>query len=120
MGFGRILKLLLEEHNLSQSTFAAQVGYSQRAVSKWINEQSEPTEMAIIKAAKFFNVTTDYLLGQEEDVALLSSNDFFLSPEERKLVEDYRGLAKPLKDLVQTVIKTMQEGTQNVDFKNGS
>ena len=76
--------------------------------------------MAIIKTAKFFNVTTDYLLAQEEDTALFSSIALFLSPEERKLVEDYRGLAKPLKDLVQTIIKTMQEGTQNASFKNGS
>ncbi|MBR1746762.1 MAG: helix-turn-helix transcriptional regulator [Clostridia bacterium] len=67
MGFGETLKKLLEEQKITQQTIANYVGVSQRAVSKWINKQSEPTESAIVKCAKFFSITTDYMLGLEDE-----------------------------------------------------
>ena len=67
MIFGKRLKELLEEHELSQTDFARKIGYSQRGVSRWIMLQSEPTESVIKNTAKFFDVTTDYLLGLEDE-----------------------------------------------------
>ncbi len=65
--FGNILKTLLKEKHISQSELANKIGYSQRAVSKWVNNQTEPTETAIKKCAKFFDVSADYLLGLEDE-----------------------------------------------------
>ncbi len=65
MKFGEIIKQLLQLNNLSQADLAKQIGFSQRAVSKWINCQAEPTATAIINCAKFFNVSAGYLLGLE-------------------------------------------------------
>lgn len=65
--FGEIIKTLLKEKNLSQAELAAKIGYTQRAVSKWINNQAEPTETAIRKCAVFFEVSADYLLGLEDE-----------------------------------------------------
>ena len=47
MSFGTILKDLLKEHGLTQSALASEIGYTQRAISKWINQEAEPTESAI-------------------------------------------------------------------------
>lgn len=63
MKFGENLKHLLAYNNMSQAQLAKKIDYSQRAISKWINCQSEPTATAIVKCAKFFEVSTDYLLG---------------------------------------------------------
>ncbi|MDE7182177.1 MAG: helix-turn-helix domain-containing protein [Clostridia bacterium] len=63
MEFGNRLKDLLKEKNISQETLARHIGVSQRAVSKWINLQSEPTESAIVNCAKFFEVSADFILG---------------------------------------------------------
>lgn len=63
MGFGIRLKELLKEKAISQETLAKNIGVSQRAVSKWINLQAEPTETSIVNCAKFFEVSTDYILG---------------------------------------------------------
>lgn len=63
MKFGQRLKELLQERNVSQALLAENIGVSQRAVSKWVNLQSEPTESAIVKCAKYFEVSTDYILG---------------------------------------------------------
>lgn len=65
MIFGEKIKELLEINNLSQDSLAKAIGFSQRAVSKWINNQAEPTATAIINCAKFFQVSTDYLLSLE-------------------------------------------------------
>lgn len=65
--FGKILKTLLKEKNISQAELASNIGYTQRAVSKWINNQAEPTLTAIKKCALFFEVSADYLLGLEDE-----------------------------------------------------
>jgi transcriptional regulator with XRE-family HTH domain len=65
--FGDVLRNLMTENGITQNALAQNIGYTQKAVSKWINNQSEPTETAIVKCAKFFNVTSDYLLGLEDE-----------------------------------------------------
>jgi len=67
MRFGEILKLLMNENKTSQDKLARAIGVSQRAVSKWVNLQSEPTESAIINCAKYFDVSADYILGLEDE-----------------------------------------------------
>ena len=64
--FSEKLKQLMKELNISQQTLAQAIGYTQRAVSKWINGQAEPSATAIVRCAQYFNVTTDYLLGLED------------------------------------------------------
>lgn len=66
MEFGNRLKELLKETGISQQTLAKNIGVSQRAVSKWINHQAEPTESSIVNCAKYFGVSTDYILGLED------------------------------------------------------
>ena len=66
MIFSERLKQLITEAGISQETLAQAIGYTQRAVSKWINGQAEPSATAITLCAKYFDVTTDYLLGLED------------------------------------------------------
>lgn len=67
MNFGLRLKTLMTENKVTQAQLADNIGFSQRAVSKWINLQSEPTESAIYNCAKYFNVSSDYLIGLEDE-----------------------------------------------------
>ena len=118
-----ILKSLRVEADLTQSQLAQKLGIGQSTIVGYERGDREPTASNLMKYASYFNVSMDFLTGRTDDFGSFieqPAESLRLSPEERKLVEDYRGLAKPLKDLVQTVIKTMQEGTQNADFKNGS
>lgn len=62
MNFGDRINDLLKEYGISQSELAKNIGVSQRAVSKWINHQAEPTESSIVNCAIYFSVSTDYLL----------------------------------------------------------
>lgn len=67
MEFGNRLKELLKERGISQETLAKNIGVSQRAVSKWVNNQAEPTESSIVKCAKYFEVSADFILGLKEE-----------------------------------------------------
>lgn len=63
MKFSERLKELMQQQGYTQQQIANAIGYSQRAVSKWLNNQSEPTASAIFSLAEFFGVSADFLLG---------------------------------------------------------
>ena len=58
----RIRELRIEK-GLSQPQLAELIGVAKSAISFWENDINEPKANYIIKMAKCFNVTTDYLLG---------------------------------------------------------
>ena len=66
MEFKDRLKELRILNNLSQMQLSLKTGLSQSAIAKWELGKTEPTSIAIITLAKFFNETTDYILGLED------------------------------------------------------
>lgn len=95
------LKELREEKNLSQYEFAKVFGVAQSTVGGWESGARIPRLPMIEKIAAFFNVSTDYLLGKEDDAEpsvdqQLSEEEFALfgevrnlTPEEKKRVLDF-------------------------------
>lgn len=65
MTFPSILKELRMEKGISQKKLATDIGVSIGLICYWETGQSEPTLSNIIKLAKYFGVTSDYLLGLE-------------------------------------------------------
>lgn len=61
----RLLELR-KERALSQAKLAKEIGVTQKAIDFWEKGINEPKASYIIKLAKFFNVTADYILGIEE------------------------------------------------------
>lgn len=61
--FGERLKELRIEKGLTQKTLAEKLGYNQSMICFWEKKINEPTESAIRKAALFFEVSADYLIG---------------------------------------------------------
>ena len=57
------LKELREEKKLSQAELGRVLGYTQTGIAKWESGARTPSVDAIIAIAKYFEVTTDYLLG---------------------------------------------------------
>ena len=66
MEFKDRLKELRIEKGISQMQLAAKLHLSQSAIAKWECGRTEPTASAIIALAKFFDETTDYVLGVED------------------------------------------------------
>ncbi|MGI6429335.1 MAG: helix-turn-helix domain-containing protein [Syntrophomonadaceae bacterium] len=59
------MKTLRLQANLSQSELAQSLGISRSAVSSYENGTRDPNYDILLKLAAFFNVSTDYLLGNE-------------------------------------------------------
>jgi len=60
------LKELREEKGLSQKQLANEMGIRQQTISQYELGVTEPDIATIKKLCKFFDVSSDYLLGIEE------------------------------------------------------
>ncbi len=60
--FGNRLKSLRKSRSITQSELAETLDVTQQTVGFWENGVSIPSVETIIKAAKYFGVTIDYLL----------------------------------------------------------
>ncbi len=63
--FKDILKDLRVETGLTQDQLAKDINFSMSIVNKWENGKKNPSVQALKILAKYFNVSTDYLLGLE-------------------------------------------------------
>lgn len=95
------VKTLRLENNLSQNALAVKINSSQKIIDYWESGSSEPKATFIIALADCFGVTTDYLLGREDDFGNVNVNSD-LTEEEKRLIEIYRNADKKDKD---TLIK---------------
>lgn len=66
MKFSEIFNKLCDETNTSYKKIAEMLGYSPQAVSKWGRGETEPNLDTLNKLSEYFNVSTDYLLGNSE------------------------------------------------------
>ena len=60
------LKLLRKQKGVSQKVVAEAIGVTLSAYSNYEQGIREPSYDILIKLAKFYDVTTDYLLGLED------------------------------------------------------
>lgn len=63
MQFNERLKALREDNDITQTELAKAVNVTQRNISFYETGTNEPDIKTIIALAKFFNVSTDYILG---------------------------------------------------------
>ena len=64
------IKELRTAHNLTQVEFANKLSVAKQTVSNWENNNIQPSIDMLIKIADYFGVTTDYLLGRNNDNSL--------------------------------------------------
>ena len=67
MSFGEKLYTLRKNKGYSQDALAEKLAVSRQAVSKWELDETLPDYENVIKIAKMFSVSTDYLLKNDED-----------------------------------------------------
>ena len=64
--FIKRLKKLRKEKSLSQDQLSKDTGLSQSAIACWETGQRIPNAQAVIILARYFEVSTDYLLGEKD------------------------------------------------------
>ncbi len=66
--FAKRLKELRTQRNLSQMQLGLETGISQSSIGAWEIALSVPNAKAIIALAKYFDVSSDYLLGLSDTI----------------------------------------------------
>lgn len=65
--FGDRLKELRKSKNITQTDIAKMYGVTDATVSAWEVGKAQPSYDVLTNLAQYFNVTTDYLLGFNQD-----------------------------------------------------
>lgn len=84
------LHTLRKQHGYSQVELAKLLHVSQPTITSWEKGNAEPSSKAIKQLANLFSVSTDYLLGVQEnkttpDLAYLNSDDDIFTYEGKKI-----------------------------------
>lgn len=61
--FSEKLNDLMQEKNIKQKQLASELNITQQSISRYVNSEREPDYETLVKIAKYFDVSTDYLLG---------------------------------------------------------
>lgn len=91
MGFSIRLKELRNEKNVSQAALSKAIGVSTGCIGMLETGKREPTSNTLLLLSNYFGVTTDYLLGREDDFGNVETNAD-LSEEEKEILATYRAL----------------------------
>lgn len=86
--FGKILRQLRKERGLTQAELASVLHLDASSISKYEKADVSPSAEVLLKAAQYFGVSTDYLLGKTDIKNPPTSEDMSgLTPKQMKIIE---------------------------------
>ncbi len=95
MMFKTIILDLMNEKGLNSAELSKISGIPYTTIRGWINANKLPDYFTLIKLSDFFQVSTDYLLGREDDLGNVKIPDVspVLSNDENDLLRFYRAMS---------------------------
>lgn len=97
MNFSEISRSLRKEKGLSQIELAKAIKVSNGCIAMIETGKNEPTANTLLKYADFFQCSTDYLLGREDDLGNVviqgETTPPQLSADEQELLKIYQSLS---------------------------
>ena len=96
MTFSETSRALRKEKGLSQVQLAEALKVSKACISMIEIGKNEPTANTLLKYADFFQCTTDYLLGREDDfgnVVVQTEKPAPLPQDEQEMLQIYQSLS---------------------------
>lgn len=97
MDFGITLSQLRIQKHLTQKELADELNISSGTIGMWETHKRLPSLYMLAEIAKYFNVSTDYLLGLPSPNG---NNQFHLTDAEQQLINTYRQLSDDRKQIV--------------------
>ena len=102
MDFSIRLENLLEERNLSQKQLALDLHVANSTINGYVKNNREPDFGMLIRLSRYFEVSTDYLLGVSDDKEL-SYHD--LPPDKAELLQLYDSLLPKHQKIIMNQIR---------------
>lgn len=91
---GKRIKTLRENNKISQKDFAKLINVSNVVLSRYETGERKPDYDTLLTIAKYFGVTTDYLLGNSNDPNLTEKESFEAFINDPELRRWHRELPK--------------------------
>ncbi len=110
---GSIIRELRREMDCTQNKLADLLGVTQDSISLWENDRRIPDTQYIVQMARFFDVSTDYMLGITDEYKSVrfgakDQGQTTLSVDEQKLIERYREMSAKEKALLTQYIDLLK------------
>lgn len=113
MAFGKTLKYLREQHGLSREDLAKKLGLSYWAISKYETDNRVPDYETIKELAGIYDVSIDFLYGQEEKKKQSTSpTDPFLDDLLKKVPDLTDEEKESLEEHMQFALKIIEKERQ--------
>ncbi len=112
MKFSEIFTELRKIHGLTQQDLSSKLGYAKNSICAWEKGRAQPNFETLIKIAKIFSVSIDYLLGLEDDLGNVVINTGAapsLEPAEEQLIKNYRRLNYHQQEAISLQAKIMAD-----------
>jgi len=106
MFYERLLSLC-EERGIKLTPLVKELGYSTGSLTNWKNG-TIPSGDIVLAFAKYFDVSTDYLLGKD-DIKKRPT------PEEVELINHYRSISPEFKKFVETYLSLPPDKQRQVE-----
>lgn len=74
--YGKRLKELRIEKGLTQKELAKKINTTQSTIGKYEREELQPNVEIIIQICKLFNISSDYLIGLEDETGTKTYNNY--------------------------------------------
>lgn len=125
MKFNEILKNLRYDIDLNQKELANKLNINPSTYRNYENGNREPDFETLINISKFFNVSTDFLLGQSdfrnyESFSQTKLEKPEIPDDEKQLLNSYRKLSSELKAEIRGEIKGILRTSQEQSSSSGS
>ena len=90
--FSQNLKKLKENNGVSNYKLAKSIGCSQSTIANWVEGKTLPDSETLLKIASYFNVSTDYLLGDQNNIKVYDEHDniVVIDDETRDIIDSLR------------------------------
>ncbi len=106
--FGVRAKEWITDHDVKQKALAKEFHITEAMLSNYLTGRNDMPVSVLVKIAKRFDISIDYLVGLCDEPAAPIS----LSEGERALVAAYRTLSRDQRELIAQNIRFMQEQNQ--------
>lgn len=68
LSWNESLRLCREQHNYSQRELSDLIGISERTLQRYESGESEPTVSILLKLSKLYDVSIDFILGNQVEI----------------------------------------------------
>lgn len=99
----RILELI-KEGGITAKKLTSDLNLTNSAITEWKKGRAKPGTDAVIKIARYFNVSADWLL-TGQDFGADAGDRITLTADETALIYDYRGLNADGKEYVRQTVR---------------